>query len=269
MRTSSVEAEGPTSDLPIVNMLWIGDPLGPLERACMRSVMACGHALQLWCYAPVVGVPEGVICLDAAAVIPEARVFRHVQTGSYSLFSNLFRYALLQRGDGIWFDCDVYLLKAIRHRQGYVLGWEEPGVVGTAVLGLPADSPILEELIGYFSAIHIPPWLPLRWQLRFAWQRLVAGRYRLETMPWGHLGPQAMTRMIEKHSLAHQVQRQEILSPWTYHEAGWIVRPNERLEDRVGANTVAVHLFNQMIREFKGQSAPTGSFLERLQNEGA
>ena len=83
------------------------------------------------------------------------------------------------------------------------------------------------------------------------------------------LSPQAMTHMIVKHGLANKVQRQEVFSPWSYHEAGWIVRPNERMADRVGTDTTAVHLFNQMIRAFKDQPAPAGSFLERLQREGA
>jgi hypothetical protein len=261
--------DGPAPERPVINMLWIGPCLGSVERACMRSVMACGHPLHLWHYAPIDGVPEGVVRRDAAAVIPESRVFRHEPTGSYALFSNLFRYTLLQNGDGIWMDCDVYLLKAISPQQGYLLGWAQPGVIGTAVLGLPAESPILEELIGYFDASRIPPWLPLRWRLRFGWQRLAAGRYRIETMPWGHLGPQAVSRMVDKHRLGHVVLPQEILSPWTYLEAGWIVRTDAALEDHVSAETVAVHLFNQMIRDFKNQPAPSGSFLARLQREGA
>ncbi len=255
--------------LPVINMLWIGPRLGPLERACMRSVMAAGHSLNLWCYDRADGAPEGTILRDADEILPRESVFSHVQTGSFSLFSNLFRHMLLQRGEGIWLDCDVYLLKPISLNEGYALGWEEPDLVGTAILCIPPDCAVLEELISYFSADRVPPWLPLRWKLRFGWQTLLTGSYRLETMPWGYLGPQAMTYMVKKHGLAGRVRPQHVFSPWGYREARWILEPGVQLEDRIMGDTVAAHLFNQMIRDFKDQPAPEDSFLARLHHEGA
>jgi hypothetical protein len=47
------------------------------------------------------------------------------------------------------------------------------------------------------------------------------------------------------------------------------MRPGEHLEDRVQPETLAVHLFNQMIRDFKNTLPAAGSFLERLHHEGA
>lgn len=255
--------------LPIANMLWVEGRLGPLERACIRSVIAQGHRLVLWHYAPLEGVPEGVELHDGDAIIPRERLFRHVPTGSYSLFSNLFRYRLLQLGQGLWFDTDMYLLRPVQGGDGHVYGFGHVGVVGTGVFGLPADSPVLSELIDFFDARQIPPWLPLRWRLRYALQRALRGTYRIETMPWGNLGPNALTALLRKHGLFDRVLPQAVFSPWSWEEADWVMRPSQRLEDRIGPETLAVHLFNQMIRNRKDAPAPPDSFLARLQREGA
>lgn len=255
--------------LPIANMLWVEGRLGPLERACMRSVVAQGHRLVLWHYSPLEGVPEGVELRDGDAVVPRERLFRHVPTGSWSLFSNLFRYRLLQLGHGLWLDSDMYLVKPIPWDDGHVFGFGVANVVATAVLGLPPDSPVLSELIRYYDARLIPPWLPLRWRLRYAGQRALWGTYRIETMPWGNLGPNAVTAMVRKHGLMDRVKPQPVFSPWNWEEADWVMHGSERLEDRIAPETLAVHLFNQMIRDRKDAPAPPDSFLARLHREGA
>lgn len=255
--------------LPVVNMLWVEGRLGPLERACMRSVTAQGHRLILWHYQPLEGVPECTELRDGDVVVPRERLFRHVPTGSYSLFSNLFRYELLRQGRGLWLDADVYLLKPIPIGDGHVYGFAQPGTVASAVLGLPAGSPVLADLIGYFDARRIPPWLPGRWRLRYAWQRLLLGNYRIETMPWGNLGPLALTKQIARHGLLDKIRHQSVFSPWTWRDADWIFHPGARLEDRTTPQTLAVHLFNEMIRGAKGSKPAAGSFFERLQREGA
>lgn len=251
------------------NMLWIGERLGPLERACMRSVMAQGHALQLWHYAPLEGVPEGVVLHDAAEVVPKERVFRHVPTGSYALFSNLFRYCLLQRGEGLWLDSDMYLLQPIPVGSGHVFGWQELGLMSAGALLLPTASPVLRELIAHFDGRRIPAWLPLRWRLRFAWQRARRGTYRIETIPWGNLGPRGLTKMLERHGLIEHALPQTAFSPTGWRDADWIFRSGARLEDWVTPQTLAIHLFNELVRDRKDALPPPDSFLERLHREGA
>lgn len=115
------------------NLLWVEGRLGPTERACLRSIAAQGHPVTLWHYGTLDGVPEGVVLRDGAEVVPRERLFRHVPTGSYSLFSNLFRYELLRQGYGLWLDCDCYLLKPIEAPGGYIFGWGETDVVAAGV----------------------------------------------------------------------------------------------------------------------------------------
>src|SRR5690606_1292398 len=86
--------------------LWIGPRLSFLERACLRSALAHGHKVALYCSPPPAGVPAGIELRDAAAILPESEIIRH-RGGSPALFANRFRYELLHRGLGVWIDCDL------------------------------------------------------------------------------------------------------------------------------------------------------------------
>src|SRR5689334_5913692 len=92
--------------------LWIGESLGPVERACLCSVIRQGHRLVLYCYRRPAGVPEEVELKDAATILPESSVFYH-RKGSVALFADWFRYELQRRGSGTWVDTDVYLLRPL------------------------------------------------------------------------------------------------------------------------------------------------------------
>jgi hypothetical protein len=250
-------------------MLWVDGALGPVERACIRSVLAQGHRLVLWHYGPLKGVPEGVELADGDEVVPRERLFRHVPSASWALFSNLFRYCMLQQARGLWLDSDMYLLRPIPWDGSPLFGLGESGLAATSLIGLPADNPVLAELIAYFDAHAIPPWLPLRWRLRFAFQRAIAGSYRLETVPWGTLGPHGFTALLKRHGLLNQARPMQVFVPWSWREANWIFSPDEPLESRITPDTLAAHLFNEVIRPRKNLPPPPGSFIERLHREGA
>jgi hypothetical protein len=60
-----------------------------------------------------------------------------------------------------------------------------------------------------------------------------------------------------------------VLSPVHWDDARWILDPSRALGDVLAPATVAVHLYNEMIKGFKDDPAPPGSFLARLHEEGA
>lgn len=247
--------------------LWIGPRLGPVERACMRSVLRHGHALALYCYAVPEGVPEGVELRDAAAILPEHRIVRH-RSGSVALFSNLFRYELLRRGAGIWLDTDIYLVAPLPPADPYLFGWEDEAVINTAVLGMPADSPLLPPLLAVFQEREVPSWLPWRARLRARLRLRLTGRSGLARMPWGSAGPRAFTALARRAGLDRLAMPSRIFYPAHYRDAAWIRDPRRRLEDVVAPDTVAVHLWHQLIKGWAEAPAAPGSFLARLHGEG-
>jgi hypothetical protein len=86
-------------------------------------------------------------------------------------------------------------------------------------------------------------------------------------MPWGALGPQGLTAVATRYGVAGEALAPEILSPVHWDDARWILDPALGLEDVVAPATIAVHLYNEVIKGFKDQPAPPGSFLDRLQQE--
>jgi hypothetical protein len=249
--------------------LWIGPRLGRVERACLRSVIRQGHTLDLYCYAPVEGVPEGVTVRDAAEILPESAVVRHAATGSVALFSNRFRYELQRRGLGTWLDSDVYLLRPLDGSSPYLLGRQDRDLINTAVLRVPPDSPLLSQLLDLFEERRVPDWLSRREKWKARWRRLVTGRTGLSEMPWGSLGPNAMSVLVKRFGLAHHAQPADVFYPVHWRDADWIRRPDAELRAIMTGRTAAIHLWNERIKHFKEEPAPEGSFLARLHAEGA
>lgn len=248
--------------------LWIGPRLGAVERACLRSVLAQGHPLTLWCYEPPDGAPGGVELADAASIVPEDRIVFH-RGGSAALFANRFRYELQRRGLGFWIDCDVYLLRPLEGLGENVFGWAAPDHINTAVLRLRADSPLLPPLLALFEERAVPPWLPPRARAAAWWRLTTTGRTGLSRMPWGSTGPLAFTWFAARAGLAAAARPPAFFYPRHWDDAGWILDPRAALESVVVPETRAVHLWNEIIKGFKDGPAPAGSFLERLQREGA
>ena len=248
--------------------LWIGESLGPVERACLRSVLRQGHCLTLYCYGSVAGVPEGVIVKDAGRIIPKTEIFHH-DAGSVGHFSDWFRYELQSRSLGTWVDTDVYLLRPLDEERSYLFGEQAPGIVNNAVLRIAPGSPILPELLRPFREAVTPAWLPLRARLAARLRELVRGKADLGRLPWGSTGPQALTALARKYSLMSEALPADVFYPVAWQRADWILDSRIDLRQVVSERTVAVHLWNECIRTFKDKPAPEGSFLHRLQREGA
>jgi hypothetical protein len=233
----------------------------------MLSILRQGHRLILWCYQQPAGVPEGIELADAAEILPETSIVRH-RGGSPALFANRFRYELQRRGKGIWVDTDLYLLSPL---PGWVplMGLEDQDTINNAVLHLAPDSPLLPPLLSLFEERQVPPWLPLRSRILAHGRRLGTGRVGLARMPWGVAGPHALSALAKRLGVFDQALPPEILYPVHWTAAAWIFDPAHRLEDQITAKTVAVHLWNECIRDAKNCTPRPGSFLARLHAEAA
>jgi len=247
--------------------LWIGDSLGPVERACLRSALRHGHRVFLYCFRPPAGLPEGVELRDAAVILPENHVIRH-RSGSVAPFSDWFRYELQKRGLGTWIDMDMYLLRPIDGQRDYLFGEERLGILNNAVLRLPPDSPLIEELLMPFTRTAAP-WLPMRHRAMLQIRKWFVGRVDAGTMPWGTTGPGALTAAAAKFELSSHALPPDVFYPVHWKDAAWILDPAIQLDKVVTEETVAVHLWNECIRGVKNTPAPKHSFLARLQREGA
>jgi Glycosyltransferase sugar-binding region containing DXD motif len=114
-------------DNMIVNGLWIGGALTPLELLTIRSFQSNGHTFVLWTYDGITtSLPEGTILRDANEVLDRSHIFsyKHVSEwghgrGSYAGFSDIFRYKLLYERGGWWTDMDITCLKPLAFDSPY------------------------------------------------------------------------------------------------------------------------------------------------------
>lgn len=133
----------------IVNGLWIGDKLSPLELLTLHSFIEHGHTFHLWIYEDLDSIlPKGVVVKDANEIIPYAAVFRkknadpHIGIGKGSFgapFSDFFRYKLLYEIGGWWVDMDVLCLQELpRNTEYYFRAHPLIPMIGNVMKCLPS-----------------------------------------------------------------------------------------------------------------------------------
>ncbi len=133
----------------IYQSLWIGNELSNMEKLSIKSFIDSGHVYHLYTYGEVKGIPDGTIVKDGNDILNEDEIFTY-KNGSYSAFSNLFRFALLFKKGGYWVDTDFVCLKPMYFDQKYAIA-SEPNenyneqLVTSCLLKLPKGSPEAKE----------------------------------------------------------------------------------------------------------------------------
>ena len=257
-------------ELPIIHALWVGNKLGAISRCCLYSFVMRGHEVYLHTYGEIEDLPEGVKCCDANAIIPEDKIIKHNKTGSYALFSDLFRYELLKKVNGIYVDCDVYCLKPLNiPDSGYLFGYEEDTKVNGAILAMPKDSKLLKHLLeAAYNTQFIPPWYSKTKQLRLKIKKIFGLGKTLSDMPWGVIGPDAITYYSIQSNLAVFAQPIDIFYPVHHRCMRHITDGGLEIEDVTSSRTLCVHLYNEMLRGIDLTALAPQSILYRmLQNK--
>lgn len=237
-------------NLPDIHALWIGDKLNRIAQCCLKSFIMRGHKVFLHVYGKIENLPEGIITQDASLIIPKKKIVRHKITGSYALFSDIFRYSLLNRVNGIYVDCDVYCIKPILHsKSDYILGYEDDSYINGAVLALPKNSCVLQDLKKMCSEPNfIPPWYSYKRKIIQKIKFFLNINSGIESLPWGSIGPHAITYYIKKNKCLHQVSPIDIFYPVHYNSVSQLFDPELDILDLVSKRTLCVHLYNEMLK---------------------
>jgi hypothetical protein len=249
-----------------VNAFWIGPRLGPLSRACLRSFGRHGHPVILHVYEEPKDVPEGIVLADASRTLPRELAVAH-RSGSFAFAADRFRYELMARDAGLYVDCDCYCLRPVEDRE-YIFGWESRLEIGTAVLKLPAGSPLLASLAGIFTTpAFVPPWQRPRVQRRLRWRARLGMPLPMHRMAWGIAGPQALTHFARIHGVADRALPADILYPLALSHVDLLREPGLGITDLATPRTRVVHLWNEVLRHALTKPAPPTSPLRRILEE--
>jgi hypothetical protein len=254
--------------LPTIHMFWHGAALSRLERLCMSSFLAHGHALQLHVYAEPTGVPQGVQLVDAGTTLPQQLLFHHEPSGSVAAFADWFRYRVLYERGGVWADTDVVCLKPLVYAHPEIFARQDESVINNAVLGLPAGHPLAAWMSDCCEHPNRAlPYDTARTRRRKLKRRLLQGNRR-GNIEWGEYGPRGFTEAAR-----HLGYEDRALPFWHFYPVpyqNWRCMFDSSLSDKTDlfAGSTAVHLWNEMTRRAPGFDRdgrfPPDSLFERL-----
>lgn len=251
--------------------LWIGGSLSWLEQLCLKSFVDQGQKITLFAYEPIPNVPAGVICRDGREVLDTDDFIKYEKKDSFALFADLFRLHMIARNPGmIWVDTDVYCHRPMDHDDDHVMGFELPGGhrVNNAVLGLPADSPVLRAMLDFTAdRFAIPPFLKPALQAEYRAAAAEGRPVHVSQQPWGVWGPLMVTHFVHAFGLAGRVQPLDAFYPVTFPDRLKFLRPARVVEQMLTPATTALHLWASNKRELGLRHdgvPPPGSYLALL-----
>lgn len=257
------------SKLPEIASLWIGGQLSWLEQLCLKSFADQGHHMTLYSYEDIPNVPPGVHTADAAEIYPGEPMLRHARTGSPAIHADMWRLNLLKKTDKIWVDADMYCYKPFDYDTPFVYGWEKPGLVCNAVLGLPAESKTLNALLAFFEDEYaIAPWLN-DWQIKELEEERDAGRpVHITEQNWGFTGPASVTHFLIETGEIEHAQPEPAFYPVSFKERNHMIQSRFDVEERFTDDTRGVHFWARRMKprlEEKENNRPRrGSFMDTL-----
>lgn len=254
-----------------VGTLWIGGALSWMEVLCLKSFVDQGQKITLFSYDDIPNVPAGVIRRDGREILDTEDFIKYEKKDSYALFADLFRLHMIHRCPGmIWVDTDVYCHRPMDYDSDYVLGFELPGShrVNNAVLGLPAESPMLVDMLDFTAdRFAIAPFLKPTVQEAYREAAAAGAPVHVSQQPWGVWGPLMVTHFAHKHGITDLVQPLDAFYPVTFPERTRFLRRRAVVKDMLTRHTTALHLWASNKRElglrFEGLP-PKGSYLAHL-----
>jgi len=211
---------------PIVQSLWIGTQLPSLHFLGIRSFLEHGHEFHLYAYDEIAGVPDGTTICDAASILPRDRIFCYQSgfgKGSYSAFSNLFRYALLFARGGWWVDTDVVCLKPFHFGNEFVFATERKQDSGPKAASCVIKSPPGAEFLRYCID--------------------VCEAKDTDKIVWGEIGPQLIDDAVSRFKLGDCRVPAHVFNPIDYFDFRSIIVPGFDMSKL--ADSYGVHLWHQ------------------------
>ena len=232
----------------VIQGMWIGSRLSPMEELSVRSFMAHGHEYHLYAYSQVENLPEGTVLRNANEIISSDNIFKYRDYDSYAGFADHFRYKLLLQNGGWWADLDLICLRRFDFTVDYVFASEDRA---------PNDETREHVNVG---AIKSPPGSQL---LRYVWD--VCQSKDPATLIWGEIGPRLFDEGVRKFGLESYVKRPSVFCPIPWFRWRDVIDPD--FPSDFPEETYAVHMWNEMWRRDgfdKDQPYDTACLYERL-----
>ena len=214
-----------------IQSLWIGNTLSNVEKLCINSYIKNGHEFDLYAYNEIDNIPENCNVKDAKEILPEEEIFAYnvgLGKGSYSAFSNYFRYKLLEAKGNWWTDTDIVCLKHIDIKDDYVF---------------VSESTISGETHITSGIIKTPPQSEFsKFCYNFCLQQ------NKDTLEWGTVGPRLVGKGVNHLNLQDKVKHWKFFNPIGFEQVGMFF--DEAFGNVDLSESYTVHLWNEMWRRY-------------------
>lgn len=177
----------------IANFFWMGE-LTNYELANVSSFVKNGFEVKVWTYDSNIDfrhLNDRVEIMNAGLILEKELLTKFKQgnqKSNLSSFSNVFRYELLKKYDGWWFDMDCICMKDVEYfanlvdEHDFVVGRERDNYTGSSVLFFK-DKDLLNEI------------------LINTWNIIERNNY---SFFWGEIGPDLISEIILNKKLMHK-----------------------------------------------------------------
>ena len=214
-----------------IQSLWIGNTLSNVEKLCINSYIKNGHEFDLYAYDEIDNIPENCNVKDAREILSEEEIFAYnvgLGKGSYSAFSNYFRYKLLEIKGNWWTDTDIVCLKHIDIKDDYVFA---------------SESTISGETHITSGIIKTPPQSEFsKFCYNFCLQQ------NKDTLEWGTVGPRLVGKGVNHLNLQDKVKHWKFFNPIGFEQVGMFF--DEAFGNVDLSQSYTVHLWNEMWRRY-------------------
>ena len=239
----------------IANFFWDGE-MTKLEKACIKSFIDHNFDVKLWSYTGL-GLDSAESC-DANLIVDKQLInhldqsFRQgeLQKARVTAFSDLFRYNLVSKFNGWWFDADCYCLKdesyykELRKDKKVTSAFIEKGQT-VAVGAFYIDKDLANVLLEDF-------------------QSFIESNKQGE---WGVFGPDFFTNFVQKHDLVDDILFKKVFYEIHWSEFHYFTNPElvttskQRLKD-----SYLTHIWNTefSLRYLDKNNPSKGSLLDEL-----
>jgi len=237
-------------NIEVANFFWGGD-LTPYEEANFLSFLHNGFNVNVWSYQKLT-LPKEIVNRDANEIISKEFLMKfnqNFQKSNMSSFSNLFRYELILKEGGWWFDSDCICLKDVSDfsklakNQKFVLALENPDLVGSSVMYIN-DKNIAEMLLDETN------------------KRINKNNYKFF---WGEIGPYLITDVFKANNLFEKTIKTEYFYKIKPEEFHILFDPDSTLNvQALLKDSFVCHTWNEMFRKFdieKKKLPPKNSYL--------
>ena len=231
-----------------------------MEQLCISSFLRNGHEFHLYTYGDVTNAPDGTTIRDGREILGENRIFTYKNNGSYSGFSNIFRYKLLLEKGQYWVDMDVICLRPFDLEQEYVFSGAKKWKL---------TDPLHPALFIQSCVIKTPPGSEI---MEYCYE--VSSSKNPSDLVWGEIGPNLLESAVFRFGMQKHVAPNGSFTAvdWRYWNrmisGSYLLTSIERLKLKL-CRSYSIHLYNEMWRQShtdKNGDFPTFSIYERLKS---